>query len=309
MLPYRGDRRRQCCAALSPVSDFFDTRRVLLDEHLAAIGRRAAAPAPLRPVLASALSSRGKRVRGLLLLAVGEACGVRAEKLIDGAAAIEMVHTSSLILDDLPSMDDAELRRGQPTVHKVFGEDLAILASIALLNQSYGLVARSHAVARPRRWSLQQLVQRLVDAVGWDGTIGGQSVDLHSQASALDFPTLEFIHSRKTGALFVAAAAIGGMLANTNEATLCRFEVFAKNLGLAFQITDDVLDVTADAEQLGKDVGKDVDRLTFVKLAGLDGARKLSEELVETSLAAIASLGPAAEPLRELALTVRDRTR
>jgi geranylgeranyl diphosphate synthase type II len=291
------------------VSQFFDTGRLLVDERLAAIGRRAAAPEPLRPVLASALASRGKRVRGLLLLAVGAACGARPEILVDGAAAIEMVHTSSLLLDDLPSMDDAALRRGQPTIHTVFGEDLAILASIALLNQAYGLVAHNHAMTRPRRWSLQQVIQRLVDAVGWDGTVGGQSVDLHSEASALDFPTLEFIHSRKTGALFVGAAAIGGMLANTNEATLCRFEVFAKNLGLAFQITDDVLDVTSDAEQLGKDVGKDVDRLTFVKLAGLEGARKLGVELVETSLSAIASLGPAAEPLRELAITVRDRVR
>jgi geranylgeranyl diphosphate synthase type II len=291
------------------VSDFFDSRRVLLDEHLAAIGRRAVAPHPLREVLTSALASRGKRVRGLLLLATGAACGTPAGKLLDSAAAIEMIHTSSLILDDLPSMDNAELRRGQRTLHTVFGEDLAILTSVTLLNHSYALVARNHEIARPRRWSLQQLIQRLVDAVGWNGTIGGQSVDLHSEASALDFPTLEFIHSRKTGALFVGAAAIGGMLANTNEATLCRFEVFAKNLGLAFQITDDVLDVTSDSEQLGKDVGKDAERLTFVKLAGLDGARKLAEELVETSIASISSLGSAAQPLRDLAVTVRDRVR
>ena len=137
----------------------------------------------------------------------------------------------------------------------------------------------------------------------------GESVDLHSEGSKLDFDTLEFIHSRKTGALFVAAAALGGMLANIHPAPLQRIEVFAKNLGLAFQITDDILDVTGTPEVLGKDVGKDEQKLTFVKLAGIDGARKLSEELVDTSLAAISSLGAAAKPLRDLAEYVRVRVR
>jgi geranylgeranyl diphosphate synthase type II len=152
-------------------------------------------------------------------------------------------------------------------------------------------------------------MQRVIDAVGWDGSIAGEAVDLHSTESKLDFDTLEFIHSRKTGALFVAAAAVGGMLANIHPAPLQRVEVFAKNLGLAFQITDDILDVTSSPETLGKDVGKDAQRLTFVKLAGVDGARKLSEELVETSLTAIESLGAPAKPLRDLAALVRDRVR
>ena len=153
-----------------------------------------------------------------------------------------------------------------------------------------------------------QVIKRVVDAVGWGGTIAGEAVDLHSEGSRLDFDTLEFIHSRKTGALFVAAAAVGAMLANTSPAALGRIEIFAKNLGLAFQITDDILDVTANPEQLGKDVGKDTDRLTFVKLAGIEGAQKLSGELVETSLSSISNLGPAAQPLRDLATIVRDRT-
>jgi geranylgeranyl diphosphate synthase type II len=222
---------------------------------------------------------------------------------------MEMIHASSLVLDDLPSMDDALLRRGQPALHREFGEDLAILAAVALLNHSYGLVARNHADLSPGRWPLQQVIQRVVDAVGWDGTVAGEAVDLHSEESRLDFDTLEFIHSRKTGALFVAAAAVGGMLANIHPAPLGRIEVFAKNLGLAFQITDDVLDATSNPEVLGKDVGKDAQRLTFVKLAGVEGARKLSEELVDTSLAAIEPLGAAAKPLRDLAVTVRDRVR
>lgn len=291
------------------MTDYFSSRRKLLDESLAELAARLPAPPPLDEPLRRALVSPGKRVRGILLIAVGEAFGGRPERLVSAAAAIEMIHASSLVLDDLPSMDDALLRRGQPTLHREFGEDLAILSAVALLNHAYGLVARAHGECAPRRWPLQQVIDRVVEAVGWDGTVAGEAVDLHSEESQLDFDTLEFIHSRKTGALFVAAAAIGGMLANIHLAPLQRIEVFAKNLGLAFQITDDVLDVTSNVDVLGKDVGKDEQRLTFVKLAGVEGARNLSEELVETSLAAIEPLGSAMKPLRELAILVRDRVR
>lgn len=293
----------------TPVIDYFSARRKLIDDYLDRLASRLSAPNPLRSPLERSLRSTGKRVRGVLTLAVGEAGGARTDRLLPAAAAMEMIHTSSLILDDLPAMDDAELRRGAPTLHREFGEDLAILAAVALLNHAYGLIAEAQADLAPKRWTPRQIVQRVVDAVGWDGTIAGETVDLHHDGSNLDFDTLEFIHSRKTGALFVAAAAVGGMLGNMNPAPLARVEVYAKNLGLAFQITDDVLDVTSDPQVLGKDVGKDEGKLTFVKLAGVDGARKLSEELVGTSLEAIAPLGPGAQPLRDLAAMVRDRVR
>jgi len=289
------------------LNEYFAARRALIDEHLAKLAERTGAPRPLAAPLARALTSAGKRVRGILVIAAGESCGAKPEKLLDAAAAMEMIHASSLVLDDLPAMDDAQLRRGAPTLHREFGEDLAILSSVALLNHAYGLVVKNHASLNPRQWPMAQVLRRVVDAVGWDGTIAGEAVDLHSEGSTLDFDTLEFIHSRKTGALFVAAAAVGAMLANVSPAALGRIEVFAKNLGLAFQITDDVLDVTGSPEVLGKDVGKDAQRLTFVKLAGVEGAKKLSEELVETSMSSIANLGPAAKPLRDLALLVRDR--
>ena len=291
------------------MNEYFAARRASIDDWLKRVSARTGAPAPLQGPLQRALESAGKRVRGVLTIAVGEAIGARAEKLVPAAAAMEMIHASSLILDDLPAMDDAQLRRGAPTLHREFGEDLAILSAVALLNHAYGFIAEAHAELSPRRWPMQQVMQRVFDAVGWNGTIAGEAVDLHSEGSHLDFDTLEFIHSRKTGALFVAAAAVGGMLANIHPAPLQRVEVFAKNLGLAFQITDDVLDVTSAPEVLGKDVGKDQQRLTFVKLAGVEGARKLSEELVDTSLAAIEPLGKDAQPLRALAATVRDRVK
>ena len=289
--------------------DYFEERRELIDAHLAEIARTIPAPPPLVDPLRASITSAGKRVRGLLTIAVGEALGRRPNRLLGAAAAMEMIHTSSLILDDLPSMDNAMMRRGAPALHRQFGEDLAILTAVALLNHAYGLIAANHRAVRPRRWDAQEIVQRVVDAVGWNGSVAGESVDLHSEGSKLDFDTLEFIHSRKTGALFVAAAAVGAMLANANPADLHRIEIYAKNLGLAFQITDDILDVTSDVAQLGKDVGKDEQRLTFVKLAGIDGARKLTAELVDTSLAALQPMRAAADPLRALALMVRDRAR
>ncbi|MEO8217194.1 MAG: polyprenyl synthetase family protein [Acidobacteriota bacterium] len=289
--------------------DYFSERRLLIDAHLDGIAGHAVSPPSLRPALQAAITSGGKRIRGILTMAVGEAWGVPAPKLLDAAAAFEMIHSCSLIIDDLPSLDDATLRRGSPTIHRQYGEDLAILSAFALLNESYALLARNHGALRPRRWGLPGLIGRVSGAVGWDGTIGGEAVDLHSETATLDFSTLEYIHSRKTGALFVAAGAVGAMLANAPEPGLRSIEAYAKNLGLAFQITDDVLDVVGTSAELGKDTGKDSERLTFVKLAGVEGSRELTGELIETSMKAIEPLGKRGEHLRALALLVRDRTK
>jgi geranylgeranyl diphosphate synthase, type II len=291
------------------LNGYFDQRRRLIDERLVALATSAKSALPLRAPLDAALRSPGKRIRGLLTIATAEAFGLATAKAVDAAAAFEMIHASSLILDDLPAMDDAELRRGEPTLHRAFGEDLAILVSVALLNHAYGLLSRAHAEASPRRWRADEFMTPIIDAVGWDGTVGGEAVDLHSDDASLDFATLEYIHSRKTGALFVAAAVAGAMLANAHETSLRAVTAYAKNLGLAFQITDDVLDVVSSSEVLGKDVHKDEGRLTFVKLAGLEGARQLNNELIDTALAAVASLGDASKNLRELAMMLRDRVK
>jgi geranylgeranyl diphosphate synthase type II len=290
-------------------SSYFKQRREQLDSHLERIALTSETPTPLVAPLRRAVTAPGKRVRGLLTMATAEALGTQPEKVLDAAAAFEMIHASSLVLDDLPPMDDAELRRGLPALHREFGEDLAILAAVGLLNHSYGLLVRNHAALAPKRWRADLFLQRVVDAVGWNGSVGGEAVDLHSESEKLDFATLEYIHSRKTGALFVACAVAGAMLANATPEAVIAIEAYAKNLGLAFQITDDILDVTATAEELGKDIGKDVNRLTFVKLAGVEGARQLNEELIDTSLRAVERLGGAGARLRELAMMLRDRTK
>lgn len=291
----------------SRLISYLGQRRELLDRHLGSLVEQEAMPDILRAPVERVIASRGKRLRGVLALAVGEACGSRPERLLDAAAAVEMIHTSSLIIDDLPSLDDAGLRRGEPTLHRSYGEDRAILTAVALLNHAYGLISRNYTALTPRKWAHDELIQTIVKAVGWDGTIGGEAVDLHSEDETLDFQSLEYIHSRKTGALFVASAAVGAMLANGSQAALKAVESYAKNLGLAYQITDDILDVTATEEALGKDVRKDEGKFTFVRLAGLEGARQLADELIETSIHAISTLGARSERLRDLAIWIRDR--
>ena len=146
----------------------FHQHRELIDKHLGALASAIPAPEPLAAPIRDALTSPGKRVRALLTISVGEAVGCRAAKLLDAAAAMEMIHASSLILDDLLAMDDAEMRRGKPTLHRAYGEDLAILAAVALLNHAYGLVSSNHALLSPRRWTAVDVMHRVVDAVGWD---------------------------------------------------------------------------------------------------------------------------------------------
>jgi geranylgeranyl diphosphate synthase, type II len=235
--------------------------------------------------------------------------GRATEPVLDIACAVEMVHGCSLVLDDLPSMDDAELRRGRPTVHRRFGEDVALLAALALLNRAYALVARSAHRLSLRRYSAEDLVHHLAAAIGTGGLIGGQALDLLSKPEDLDLPTLESIHSRKTGALFIAAGELGAMAVDARRRDLEVVARFAKNLGLAFQIADDLLDVLATPEETGKDTGKDAGKVTFVKLLGVEGARALEAELLGFAVESLEPLGRKAEPLRELARFVGGRGR
>jgi geranylgeranyl diphosphate synthase, type II len=220
--------------------------------------------------------------------------------VLPAACAIEMIHTASLILDDLPSMDDARIRRGRPTCHVAHGEATAILAAFALMNRAFGLLAEGWT-AGPEPGLRAAIAQDLARAIGLDGVIAGQHADLSMAGRALDFATLEFIHSRKTGALFTAAADLGAGAGRAQPAERAAIVAYAKNLGLAFQIVDDVLDAAGDANEAGKDVGQDRGKTTFVSFAGLEGARQLARELVDTSERALLPFGARAQPLRDLA--------
>lgn len=266
-------------------------------------------PETVHQAMHYALTGPGKRIRPVLTLVVAHLFGARAAPVLDLACAIEMVHACSLILDDLPSMDDARLRRGRPTVHLRFGENVALLAALALLNRAYSLVAESAHRLSLRRYSAEDMVHHLAAAIGSNGLIGGQALDLLSRPEALDLDLLEYIHSHKTGALFMAAGELGAMAADARRRDLEVIARFAKNLGLAFQISDDLLDVLGTPEETGKDVGQDAAKVTFVKLLGVEGAQALEAELLGFAEESLAPLGRKGGPLRELARFVGRRAR
>lgn len=268
-----------------------------------------ARPEPVHRAMHYALTGAGKRVRPVLTLAVAELFGERGDPVLDIACAVEMVHACSLVLDDLPSMDDAQLRRGRPTVHRAFGESVALLAALGLLNRAYALVAEGAHRLSLRRYTAEDMIHHLAAAIGSDGLIGGQALDLLASPEELNLDTLEYIHSHKTGALFMAAGELGAMAADARRRDLEVIARYAKNLGLAFQIADDLLDVLATPEETGKDTGKDASKVTFVKLLGVPGAQALEAELLGFAAESLAPLGRKADPLREIARFVQKRSR
>lgn len=266
-------------------------------------------PAAVHQAMHYALTGAGKRVRPVLTLAVADLFGARLDRVLDLACAVEMVHACSLVLDDLPSMDDASLRRGRPTAHLAFGESIALLAALGLLNRAYALVAESGQGLSLKRYTSEDMVHHLAAAIGSEGLIGGQALDLLASPGELDLELLEYIHSHKTGALFMAAGELGAMAADARRRDLEVVARYAKNLGLAFQIADDLLDVRGTPASIGKDVHQDTAKVTFVKLLGIAGAEALAAELLHFAVDSLAPLGRRAEPLRALAHFVQHRSR
>jgi geranylgeranyl diphosphate synthase type II len=283
-----------------------DERRQRVEEALRRLVAPGRAPA-VETAMTDSLFAPAKRLRPILSLLVAEVLKGNPEAVLPAGCAIEMVHTASLILDDLPSMDDARTRRGRPTCHVAHGEATAILAAFALMNRAFEILAEGWE-GGPDAAARGAIARELARAIGTDGMIAGQSVDLLMTDLSIDFPTLEFIHSRKTGALFMASAALGAMAARARPAEVASVVAYAKNLGLAFQIVDDLIDATG-GQEAGKDLGKDLKKTTFVSFSGLKGARALAQELIAASEAALQTFGPRAEPLRELARYVVTRRR
>jgi geranylgeranyl diphosphate synthase type II len=266
-------------------------------------------PETLREAMRYSLLAGGKRLRPILCLAACELAGGSAEAAIPTAVALEMVHTMSLIHDDLPAMDNDDLRRGRPTSHKMFGEAMAILAGDALLTRAFEMVARRSPGVGPER--LLAVVGELSLASGAPGLVGGQVVDLESEGKDVDLTTLEYIHLHKTGALLRACVVCGALVGGATAELLAALRIYARGIGLAFQIIDDILDVTASSEVLGKTAGKDLtaDKTTYPKLLGLEESRQRAEALVREAKGALAPWSARAQPLLALAdyITSRDR--
>jgi len=258
---------------------------------------------PVDRAMAYTLHAPSKRVRPVLTILSAELCGGTVSRALPAAIVTELVHASSLILDDLPAMDNAKVRRGRPANHVAFGEAIAILAAFGLLNAAFGTLARSYEPALSSR-----LAALVADAVGKDGLIAGQAADLLASETTIDFDLLERIHRGKTGSLFNAAAVAGALTAGADANLVSGLSAFARNLGLAFQIVDDLLDVEGSPEETGKGVRQDTRKTTFVSFSGIAGAHQLAAELCDSANRALAPFGPRADRLRELSAFVAART-
>jgi geranylgeranyl diphosphate synthase type II len=264
-------------------------------------------PATIHKAMRYSLFAGGKRLRPALTLAAAEACGGDASRALPAACAVECIHTYSLIHDDLPCMDDDDLRRGRPTSHKVFGEGIAVLAGDALLTVAFEILAQAQETSR---YKMPALIRELSLAAGSQWLIGGQVADLEGEGKKIGGAELKYIHRCKTAALLTASIRLGAMSANASPARLQNLTDFGQSLGLAFQVIDDILDVTQTTEKLGKTAGKDVaaTKATYPAIFGLERSREEAHRLTHAARVALKPFGKKAGTLLAFAdyLLMRD---
>ena len=266
-------------------------------------------PTQIYEAMRYSLLAGGKRLRPILCLATCEMAGGTIAMAMPTACALEMIHTMSLIHDDLPAMDNDDYRRGKLTNHKVYGEDVAILAGDGLLAYAFEFVAVNTQNVPAER--VLQAIARLGRVVGAAGLVGGQVVDLESEGQAdVSIETLNFIHNHKTAALLEACVVCGGILAGIPEADLQRLSRYAQNIGLAFQIVDDILDITATQEELGKTAGKDLQaqKATYPSIWGIEESQRQAQKLIQAAVAELNLFGEKARPLIAIAHFITSRT-
>lgn len=258
-------------------------------------------PDQLKDSIIYSLSAGGKRIRPILCIASYEACGGRAEDIVPYASAIEFIHTYSLIHDDLPAMDNDDLRRGKPTNHKVFGEGMAILAGDGLLTETFCLLS-----SNPSNFDTKlvlEVINEIAISAGIKGMVGGQAADLIYETKEPDSETLCFIHTHKTASLIRASVKAGGILADCDDERLDSLTNYGEKIGLAFQIIDDILDVEGETEVTGKPKGSDEKKkkMTYPKLYGIETSRLMALDLVQDAIEALSLFDKKADPLREIA--------
>ena len=284
------------------MKELWQSRRTLVERALQAeLDRTDILDDKLRASMAYSLMAGGKRLRPILLMAAADAVGADGTKFITAACALEMIHTYSLIHDDLPAMDNDDYRRGKLTNHKAYDEGTAILAGDALLTLAFTVILRQQDVPAER---LLRIVDEISRSAGAEGMVGGQMLDLEAENRRISMEELRRVHMGKTGALFRAALRSGAILAGASEQQLAALTTYADHFGLAFQITDDILDVVGTAEDIGKPVGSDEKnhKSTYVTLTSLDEAQSLARQTVESAVDALHIFGDEAAFLRELVL-------
>jgi geranylgeranyl diphosphate synthase, type II len=283
------------------VKAYLSARQKMIDRALDRFLPKENTPPPtIHRAMRYSLFAGGKRLRPILTLAAAEACGGNAREATPLACTMECIHTYSLVHDDLPSMDNDDFRRGRATCHKVFGDGIAVLAGDALLTVAFEIAAR----AKPtRRYSMSQIFREIAVAAGSRKLIAGQVADLEAEGKKVSRDELRYIHANKTAAMITTSIRLGAMSANADAKELRALTRFGHSLGVAFQVIDDILDVTQTTEKLGKSAGKDVvaQKATYPAVIGLDAARAEARRLTKNAQAALKSFGRQAEALRELA--------
>ena len=282
------------------MKEYMQKKIELINQELDSIySKDTALNATLAKSMNYSLMAGGKRLRPILIMAAADAVGADGEKFLHLATSIEMIHTYSLIHDDLPAMDNDDYRRGKLTNHKVFGDGIAILAGDALLTMAFEVIADSPNIDTEKKL---KVIKEMSSAAGAEGMVGGQVIDLESECKHIDMDTLRKMHSAKTGALFCAAIRSGAILGGATDKQLADLTQYARCFGLAFQITDDILDVTGDEASIGKPVGSDEKnhKSTYVTLGSLQSAQELAQKAVNEAKKALADFGTEADFLREL---------
>ncbi len=293
------------------IETYLKGKRELVDAFLKKYVSSPVLPAILSDPMAYSIFAGGKRIRSVLALASCEACGGRAGEIVPFASALELIHTYSLIHDDLPAMDDDDLRRGKPTSHKVFGEGMAILAGDALLTEAFYLLS-SHSRHAPsvKAPALLRIIREVAMAAGAHGMVAGQAEDIQAEGTEGDAEDLSFIHAHKTAALITVSVRMGAILASAGKRRIASLTRYGENIGLVFQIVDDVLDVRGNSAELGKPTGSDEKKkkLTYPGLYGIEASMRKAEYLVQGALDALDDFPREADPLREIARYIVQRT-
>jgi len=291
------------------IKSYLKEKKEIVDSFLKEHFFPPSSPPVLKEAITYSLFAGGKRIRPILALAAYEACGGDSEEILSFASSIELIHTYSLIHDDLPAMDNDDLRRGNPTNHKVFGEGMAILAGDGLLTEAFFMMSNSLSNKNIKNTALIRAIKELAFASGIHGMVSGQAQDLLSENSEPDKKTLFFIHKHKTAALITASVRAGAILAGSNKVVLNAITRYGENIGLAFQVIDDILDIEGDTDELGKTTGSDVrkKKMTYPAIYGLEPSKKKAEDIVSEAIYAIKDFSDRAEPLRGIAKYLLER--
>jgi geranylgeranyl diphosphate synthase type II len=293
------------------LESYLDSKRMLINTHLDKILQNPSNSSRLMEAIHYSLMANGKRLRPVLCIAAAEVVGGQTEEVLKAACALEMIHTYSLIHDDLPAMDDDDVRRGKPTCHIAFDEASAILAGDALLTLAFQLLSAVEISNGSQAVTWLRIIHRIADAAGYRGMIAGQMKDIASETRLLSMEELEELHALKTGALIEASIYSGASLGGGRQEQIDQLGIYAKKIGLAFQIKDDILNVEGDPALLGKAVGTDKMRQknTYPYLMGLEKSKSFAEALVTSALQAIEPFNRKADPLRAIANYIVQRNR